>query len=78
MSGRCPHCGFDRGYRKDRWVTTYWPDIDLATGAERSDEPFRYSEAGSSVQGRVVYCQRCGRRVCRTDELAAGWEGEGR
>lgn len=77
MSGRCPHCGFDRGYRKDRWVTAYWPDIDLATGAERS-EPFGYSEEGSVAHGKVVYCQRCGKRVCSTDELAASQEEGGK
>lgn len=72
MSGRierCPHCGSDWGVFTK--MTLINVPIAYKFDGSLDDNTEMYDNAEKIIEKPTVYCQRCGKAICRWDKFCA-------
>lgn len=68
----CPHCGSEEGiYTKQTLVNIPWCCGFMGEEQENTE---MYDNAEKSINGSMVYCQSCGKAICRLSTIQKQWE----
>lgn len=69
----CPHCGSAQGV----FTKTTYVNVPYCIGFD-GEEQYNgemYDNAERHDGGKIVYCQSCGKPICRLSTLEKQWDG---